>query len=257
MKQTASKIISLLILFIFCSCQNFGTKSQELDKFIAPKLIDEIPFFNSPKISNEISISYYPILGVYPFTKEVRINENDWNPFDTSIKKLEPLVSDGLQILIDTTQKLTISEDTIDLAIDKNKQVIYLAYPCFIYNETKSTKWLHCQDGDLVATLEALDSNYRWRPIEVWMWPWCGNSKYRIPIKPNHFALTKIPVFHGDYKTELRLKIYSSDVLYYSKTYESSINYSQFNKPKELTDKYGNFKRNIDFIEIRKTYEDR
>ncbi len=80
---------------------------------------------------------------------------------------------------------------------------------------------------------------------------------YRIPIKPNHFALVKIPIFKGDFETELRLKIYTRDVLYYSQTYKSSINYSQFNKPKDLTDENGDFKLWLDFIEIRKTDEGR
>ncbi len=177
MKQTVlNKYSPILLFLIISSCQNIGKNNQLQDKFIIPRIIDEVPFVNSPKESKSITISYYPILGVYPFSKETKINENNWNIWDTTIKKIEPFVSDGLQILIDTSQKLTISQDTAELVGEDNKQVNYLSYPCFIYNETKSIKWLHCQDGDLVATLEAMDSNYLWRPIQVWSWPWCGNS---------------------------------------------------------------------------------
>jgi hypothetical protein len=239
----------LLVFCIACNTTPKVTKPM-LRSFKAPIIVDTLPLTTELKRCNSIHIGYYPIETVAPFGDTCKLSQNYYDIWDTSINRQVEQKADGLQVFIDTLHYVTIRyemEEDIFLLSDTS-QKYYQGYPCFIYNETSVIKWLHAQDGDVVVTQEALDSNYRWKPIQVWSWPWCGNSNYRAPIKPMHYLLFKVPLYKGDFYTDLRLKIYSRDAIYISSEYKAWVNYTQFDMPKKLIKKDGTLITNIGFI---------
>jgi hypothetical protein len=63
-----------------------------------------------------------------------------------------------------------------------------------------------------------------------------------------HYLLFKVPLYKGDFYTDLRLKIYSRDAIYISSEYKAWVNYKQFDMPKKLLKKDGTLITNIGFI---------
>ena len=58
------------------------------------------------------------------------------------------------------------------------------------------------------------------RSLCRWLWNW-GWSYF---FTPNHIAITLVPIFTGDYKTQLRLKCGNN----YSNAFVGAIKHSQF-----------------------------
>lgn len=109
-------------------------------------------------------------------------------------------------------------------------------YPVYIVNSTDTIISLTYESlSGFVMIPEAKDSLGNWKPIQYWHWNWCGNTYSSIDLKPNHYVLTRIPKFSGEFKTKLRLKLRFFNKLYYSKEFNGSINQSQFIFPKELS----------------------
>jgi hypothetical protein len=79
-------------------------------------------------------------------------------------------------------------------------------------------------------------------------WGWCGDSYYRSPIKPSHYLLFKIPLYNGDFYTDIRLKLYTRDAVYYSNEYKGRINYKQFNLTRLFATREGKLAANFDFL---------
>lgn len=220
--------------------------------FKPPLILDIFPATNEYKISNSINIGHYPFETVKPFGDTCKLFENDYNRWDTTINRNTEQKGDGLQIMIDTQQFVTLKYDRDDdyFSLSDTTQKYYKGYPCFIYNETNSIKWLLLQDGSVVVTQEALDSNYRWKPIQIWEWPFCGNSNYKAFIKPMHYLVFKVPLYKGNYHTKLRLKIYSRDAIYISAEYKGWINHKQFDLPEKLLNKDRSLISNMGFIRV-------
>ncbi len=105
-------------------------------------------------------------------------------------------------------------------------------YPVFIVNYTDTIISLTYEDiSGFKMIQEAKDSIGTWKPIQYWHWNWCGNAYSTIDLKPKYFALTRTPKFSGEYQTKLRLKMRFFNKTYYSKEFNGSINYSQFEFP--------------------------
>jgi hypothetical protein len=64
----------------------------------------------------------------------------------------------------------------------------------------------------------------------------CGVGISSVILPPNECALTFAPIFKGNYKTQLRLKLGEN----YSNIFYSSINYRQF---QSISDDNGNYKK--------------
>lgn len=241
-------------LLVICACNtNPNVTKPKLSSFKAPIIVDSLPITTELKRCNSIQIGDYPFETVAPFGDTCKLYQNYYNIWDTSINRKGEQKADGLQVFIDTLQYVTIRHEKENdiFFLSDTSQKYYQGYPCFIYNETNVIKWLHLQDGSVVVTQEALDSNYEWKPIQVWNWPWCGNSNYRAPIKPMHYLLFKIPLYKGEFYTDLRLRIYSRDAIYMSSEYKGWINYKQFDMPKKLVEKDGTLITNIGFISTK------
>lgn len=159
-----------------------------------------------------------------------------------------PKDSIKIQILIDTTKIIAtknnrifnipqpsfiLNENDSELTQDFNEWLNY--YPVFILNKTDSIITLNYEEiSGFKMIQEATDSLGNWKPIQYWHWNWCGNAYSSIELKSNHYALTRVPKFSGDFKTKLRLKLKYFNKSFYSQEFRGSINYSQFIFPKEL-----------------------
>ena len=126
-----------------------------------------------------------------------------------------------LKIAFDTTQKVSYMN-----FLPKNyKDYYYNAFPVYIQNISNDTvmvgygKWL-----DLI--LEAKDKEDNWQEIQPRTAYYLNSSLAKIILPPNEIVLTTIPIYKGDYKTKLRLKIGNN----YSEEFDGEINYSQFQK---------------------------
>lgn len=104
----------------------------------------------------------------------------------------------------------------------------------YLVNTTDSTINIKRQDGSIMAIQEAKNESGKWDPIEYWVHSGCGNSYFDpMRLTPNSYAMIPIRKYEGDFKTEMRLKIKNGKQVFYSSTFEGSINKSQFRKETE------------------------
>ena len=115
--------------------------------------------------------------------------------------------------------------------MDDNPNDYFTAY---LVNMSDSTFKAKRQDGSLIMIQEAMDEKGKWKPIEYWVYSGCGNS-YFDPLKLDSGKYVMIPIkqYHGSFKTKFRLKMKIYNTLFYSETFEGSIEKSQFEKQKD------------------------
>lgn len=83
--------------------------------------------------------------------------------------------------------------------------------------------------------MQARDPQNKWRDIEYIPDSWCGNSYHKVFLGRNEYWEFNAPVYHGELKTKLRLKLLYkrapcqkiNDIIY-SNIIEGSINPAQF-----------------------------
>lgn len=130
-------------------------------------------------------------------------------------------------------------------SLDKRKQgdetiEFYNYYPVFIINNLDSSLTFDYQHSSKLKVIqEAQDTNGIWRPIEFWKPNWCGNTYSTLWLKPNHYIMSQVKVYRGEFKTKMRLKLSIQNRYYYSKPYVGSVNYSQFDVPEKFKGIYG------------------
>lgn len=96
-------------------------------------------------------------------------------------------------------------------------------------------KILPLKDLTLFMIQEAKDSLGNWQAVETFNPSDCGNSYSTVlELKKNHSIAIPIPIFDGDYQTELRLKLRIYDEVIYSEPYKGKIRYSQLNYLKSV-----------------------
>ncbi len=110
----------------------------------------------------------------------------------------------------------------------------YKTLPVFIFNNSKFGRVISkpIVNGDLFMQVQAKDKNNQWKPIEYNYVPGfiCGTGHQDYFLKPKHFIVSTIRKYSGDYLTKMRVKLMSSQKIYYSNEFEGEINYSQFKK---------------------------
>lgn len=100
------------------------------------------------------------------------------------------------------------------------------AYPVLLKNEERDTIFV-AEKGHLQIILEAKDENQTWQPIEILdsYNPYIrSDTIFLVILPPQEIILTACPIYTGDFKTELRLKMGSN----YSKPFRGSIKLAQF-----------------------------
>ncbi len=125
-----------------------------------------------------------------------------------------------LEITIDTTQKL--KHDVSKYQWNE----YYEGYPIQIKNTSSDTIVIG-YESYIPIILQAKDENDNWKPIEKIFIFSCGNGLRSVLLPPNEIILSSKPIFHGDYKTSLRVEIGGN----YSNEFSGKINLSQFKKP--------------------------
>ncbi len=95
----------------------------------------------------------------------------------------------------------------------------------------------------LIAYVQALDENKEWQDIEYLPSLECNGGDYAITLEPGYYWKFAMPVYEGDYKTQLRIVLKYIDpneapkkirhrekkeMTVYSNTFEGSVNPGQF-----------------------------
>jgi hypothetical protein len=168
-------------------------------------------------------------LGVYKdtlFVDSINTTFSPINPFVSKADRLkyygkENFLTTPLSLTIDTTQII----NTSDLCISNHDVKIkhFESFPVFITNTTDSLALIGF--GTKVnIILEALDIDKKWKAIEKPFIYKCGNGLNDIYLKPDEICCTLIPIYRGNFSTQLRLNINGS----YSKPYRGQIYRTQF-----------------------------
>lgn len=171
-------------------------------------------------------------LGKYPFGDTLVWRKD---PYDFYAEDyLEPyyyydstdhLATDGLQLMPRPDIQL---EDPI------NKPEEGKAYfPVFVVNETEHSKVIHGKEGHTYAIQEARDSNGYWHPIEHQGIIGCGVGTWILQIHPNEYGVFLMPIYEGNYATELRVRFKNGVNIFVSKPYRGRISYEQFSIDKK------------------------
>lgn len=163
----------------------------------------------------------------------------------------------GLMIYVDTTQNISIpayKDNSINGLNDGstfremyNAQIDFLdkyynqsdklmeGYPVIIFNSTDTTWRINTIEGWVYMIQEALDKNGTWKPIEYIDYrAVCGNSYWSENLHPQHYLVSKVYRYSGDFKTKLRVRFVTQKKIFISNEFKGSINLSQFDIPSFL-----------------------
>lgn len=152
-----------------------------------------------------------------------------YNPPKSTMEKSAPVLqmADSIVLYIDTT-KITLSKFG------------YLSHRAYLLNNTGHKLSVSTQNGLLFAQVEALDRSGDWRPIDLFEISGCRNSFENITLPQNQFWEMPLPVFHGSFKTKLRLKVWLSNPrhcdenrIIYSNEIDTNLNDGQFWRTRE------------------------
>lgn len=251
----------LVILTIISSC-----KKEIKNDFKFPVIWDiknNGNYYYSPQsmvLSKGFIYSCQPIKDTIKFTMtEKRVDE--MGSIFNSREKIDVKYysNSGFKICIDTTNELSEDKqfllnrffpliiDSITNEVDNNSvwvaneiyrnldSVFIKAYPVYLVNNSDSSTLISNIDNRLTMIQEAKDKTGKWRPIEYWQCG-CQYSTETIILKPNFLISTKIYIYKGSFKTELRLKIKNGTRILYSKPFIGTININQFNLPLKWKD---------------------
>ncbi len=258
-------ITCLIFMFSNISCSS-NEEEKPSQTFVFPEVIDSLEpavYYYSPTLLSP-SINFiqtlqkigHPanLLDTLPYVSYI----NDHHLSDTTNKSV--VSSSGLSLLIDTTREVPLKNRGIlerppfffdkykneeGLPKSKMQQLIdslntanrwqaweenatfVKGFPVYIVNQSKQAVRVEIQDGQLMIIQEALDPSGKWRPIEYWRYSGCGNSYDGIALRPDHYLMTKVFKYQGNFETLLRLKMRNDTVIYYSPPFRGSIYLTQ------------------------------
>jgi hypothetical protein len=107
----------------------------------------------------------------------------------------------------------------------------------YVANTTNQKIKFHTQDNRLYMNVQALNKSGEWKDIDYLHPSFCGNSYYPVELDQGYFWSFATPVYDGDFKTKLRIKLlyadpdnpmsFMSGVTIYSNEYDGNINPGQ------------------------------
>ncbi|MEO8239406.1 MAG: hypothetical protein ABI576_14980 [Flavobacterium sp.] len=125
-----------------------------------------------------------------------------------------------------------MQEQKVEIQISSKK--INNFHTALLRNRTKDT--IAIGFGDIIPLiLEAKNKSGKWKPIQERFVYMCGNGVGTIILPPKEIAITLVPIFKGNYKTQLRLSMGSNK----SNAVWGNINYRQF---ESKFDENGNYR---------------
>jgi hypothetical protein len=126
----------------------------------------------------------------------------------------------------------------------------YKGLTVLLVNMTSQQVAFHAQDSRLDITQEALDTDFKWKPVEYLPSSWCGNSYHRVILGPREYWSFAAARFTGRLKTKFRFRLdhqtsNGQKLTIYSNEFEGSLNKGQFKnqrdyKPSGIMDPYIN-----------------
>ncbi len=161
-------------------------------------------------------------------TSEMEINENRIDRDFASVSEFKA-----------KTKRQSKTENEVNLILEKSNDSLYSIY---VYNKTSDSLKISTQDWSLFLIQEAKNQNGDWKPIEYWMYSWCGNSYLSDKLEPNGILKTESKVYNGNFETQIRFKLLNDNKVYYSNSMTGFVNLSQFDIPNDLTE-YRTYKR--------------
>jgi len=175
-----------------------------------------------------------PPFPAYPIIDSIYIKEYDnFEPvYDTVLSEEIKL---SYEKLIEDYQK----------TVNKNKRIHQLSYPVYIFNASNKERIVQKPIiYDLFLFVEAQDINGEWKSIEYWHREnfLCGTGHMDYLLQPKSYIVSSVRKYHGDFKTNLRVKLKSFDNVFYSNVFQGNIYYSQFDKTEVIDDLKARFK---------------
>lgn len=168
------------------------------------------------------------LMGKFQFSDSIYIDEQPmvftekdyyFPPWDSENDEEEVYPLDGLQLKVDHTTYIKGWYNSDDKA----------HIPVFIINETGSTKYLFGSNERVASMIEAKDRTGVWRPIEYVFGPTsCTYKMGFIKIHPKEFCVLALPLFRGDFKTQIRIKLKNQHSILISEAFPGYINEKQF-----------------------------
>ena len=232
MQQVHKYYWIIIVAFIF----GFHTKGRIFNQ--APTSAQDLEAFKVPNIYRTDTLSklmprkvkylqsYYPrFLGKYAFGDTLFTDERWYENAEQDFlyfmrDSLDYLASDGFQLIPRPDIELPNSD------YKGNEPAAF--FPVFIPNETADTKLLFGKESHVYAIQEARDSFGDWRPIEHRGFDWCGVGSWELKVHPQEYVAMLMPLYKGNYATELRIIFKNGENRIISKPYRGSISYEQF-----------------------------
>ncbi len=167
----------------------------------------------------------------YPITKlflppEIKKSKSQ-TKYENLFKKYYVDWEDNREYKYCEQTEVEIQVDTTSISTD--------FYPTLLINKDKDTILIG-SGNHIRIIMEAIDTTGNWKPIQKRFIYMCGVGISSVVLPPNECVLTFAPIFKGNYKTQLRLRLGEN----YSNTFYGSINYRQF---QDIFDDNGNYKK--------------
>lgn len=173
------------------------------------------------------------ILTVFSFSKPIKIIGNQQANYECG----EPMKIDSSLMSVEFGKIYFDFKTELEPKKTKEKEFLWLAnYPkgyfiSYFINTSNITFKAERQDGSLMMIQEALNEKGEWSPIEFWVYSGCGNSYFNpLELEPGHCVMVPIKKYSGSFKTKIRLKMKNNSSIYYSTSFDGSIDPSQFKR---------------------------
>ena len=237
------------ILIICCgACTN--TINQDINKAELPSitLIDTFTNELKPDTANHITeAAFHPMymglekdsIQLNYWSGDIDYKTQNWNAYKGAD-------SNDVSVFVDTSQVIgsvgrfhdipppALGENTDEILERNYYRGETKSYPVFIKNLSSDT--LQVGYGAFIPLLmEARDSLGNWKKIQEPFMYFCGTGLSHYYLPPNEIILTPCKLFAGDFKTTMRLT-YGFGVNSKSSEFEGFINYSQFERFREIYD---------------------
>ena len=200
------------ILFLLGSCnKKENANSPERELLRMPRLIDSLKHTGEALEVKSKTITNYIPLYIGENKPVIHLNHDFYNhtyPDKYFIYPTSPFIGfrkKDLDIFIDTTTH-TINEDYLwNTDQEELEGKTIRAYPVVIRNNLDTMSFVGFGEH-IPMVLQAKDSLQEWRPIEEVFFYMCGTGLQYIQLPPQEIVITSVPIFKGNFKTELRLK---------------------------------------------------
>jgi len=183
-----------------------------------------------PQSTKSFQFLYPTFLGKMKFNEELAI-QSDWYSIistgfeSASMDSIDHHDMGGIQLFAAPDTQMA---DPI--LGQENKSAFF---PMFVINETSKPKVIVREKSHIEIIHEARDSNDIWRSIGKTHLGATRRKVWRLNLHPQEYGVFLMPLYQGNYATELRVILKNGDHLLISKPYDGNINYEQFSFRKD------------------------